>query len=563
MKKFGQKFLSFALLVWLPVFGPAAVSAKWFSSFEETSVSIAVENRLASMSLEQKVGQLFIFGFGGKDFSPRVNEMIRTLKPGGIIVFSRNISTARQTAELNRALQAASLKHSGVPLLIALDQEGGDVTRIRMNPPLPSALALGQTHDETLAERMGYLVGNLLSSLGFNMNLAPVLDLSDPEDSTFIGTRSFGENPQIVSRMTSAYGVGLNAAGVIPTGKHFPGHGNLISDSHKDLPAKHHSLAQLMTSDLQPFSLFMKNVRAPAIMVAHVSFPLIDPTRTPATFSKPILSGILREQLKYQGLVVTDDIEMAAAAGVGNFEERAVRAIEAGADLVMVAWSASAQRKAVESVTKAVRDGRLSEEAVTAAVRRVLTTKYKYSSPDRSPGPDLNQFRSVVKSNYLRELSDLILDKNFYQSLNGLPEKSFVWTNRPVLMVSTDEEFAKSFRRSSSLKGLWLPYRLNDAHLERTLRSHPHSHAIVYSTGTRTANFANRLPEDLKKRVLVVNATTPGSIRSPRDFLGVLNIYSRHPNAGKLVAENIIRPLPRLRAPAGAKVSRNILKSER
>src|SRR5690606_26764467 len=155
----------------------------------------------------------------------------------------------------------------------------------------------------------------------------------------------------------------------------------------------------------------------PAIMVAHVSFPLIDPSMTPATFSKPILSGILRQQLKFQGLVVTDDIEMAAAEGVGNFEERAVRAIEAGADLVMVAWSVSAQRKAVQAVLRSVRDGRLPLATVEAAVRRVLTAKHKYSSFDRAPQPDLNLFRNVVKSNYIRELTDLILDKNFYRSL--------------------------------------------------------------------------------------------------------------------------------------------------
>ena len=490
------------------------------------------------------MGQLFIFGFSGQAYDTHLDSLIRDLRPGGVVVFGRNILNARQVVSLNRSLQRAAITASGVPLLIALDQEGGDVSRIRLSPPIPSALALGQTRDETLAERMGYLIGSVLAPLGFNMNLAPVLDLSDPNSRSFIGTRSFGGNPQLVSQMASAYALGLTQAGVLSTGKHFPGHGNVLSDSHKDLPTKEESLTQMISSDLRPFSLFMKNVKAPAIMVAHVAYPMIDPSRTPATFSKPILSGILRNQLQYQGLVITDDIEMAATHGVGNFEERAIRAIEAGADLVMVAWSREAQRKAVAAVLRAVKERRIPEEIIERAVRRILTTKYNYSSLRSAPLPNIETFRQIVKSNSLRDLTDLILDKNFFRSMNGLSEKSFVRTRNPVYIISTKSDFFESFHNSSLLQSIWVPYRTNDPDLQKTLDQNPNSYAVLYLVGPRTASFANNLPRAIKQRLLIINATVPGIVRHVDDFLGVLNIYSRHPGAGRLAAENLIRPAP-------------------
>lgn len=511
--------------------------AKWFSSFEETALGIEAEKKLQKMSLEQKVGQMFLFGFKGKDFSHSLRSLMDETLPGGIIVFSRNIHTARQMVQLNHSLQKTSLQNTGVPLLIALDQEGGNVSRIRTKPAIPSALALGKANDETLSERMGYTVGKLLDSLGFNMNLAPVLDLSDPEKKSFIGTRSFGNNPSQVAKIANAYANGLDAAGVLATGKHFPGHGNLRTDSHKELPEKSANLAELLTSDLMPFSLFMKSVRSPAIMVAHVSYPKIDSTRKPATFSRPILTDLLRQRLKYDGLVITDDIEMAATQGVGNFEERAIQAVNAGADLIMVAWSRPAQKKAVRAVLQAIRSKRISMQTIDSAVRRILITKLKYTSFQKASKPNLNIFRQVSKSQYLKDLSQTILEKNFFHSLNQLSEKSFVQTSKTVHVISANQKFARQFAKKSLLPTKWHSIKTPSA----VTKKDKNSYVIVYVTGKGSARVARRLPAHIKSKTLVVNADTPGLINQRSKYLGVIDIFSSNYDVTELIAENVIR----------------------
>lgn len=523
------------------IFSTLPVQAKWFSSFDETASSLKIENQLQSLSLEQKVGQLFIFGFHGKKLNSSLKKLMQKTKPGGVILFSRNIHSARQLSQLNRSLQSSSIKNSKVPLLIALDQEGGTVSRIKTNPKIPSALAIGQTKDETIAERMGYLVGKLLYSLGVNMNLAPVLDLSNPYKKSFIGTRSFGNNPKLVSRLANAYAQGLEGAGVLATGKHFPGHGNLKADSHHSLPIKKVSLPELMSSDLMPFSLFMQKLRAPAIMVAHVAFPQIDQTRAPATFSKPILQGVLRSQLNYDGLIVTDDIEMAATQGVGSFEERAIRAIQAGADLVMVAWSQKSQYKAYQAVLKAVKEKRISLSTLNSAVRRVLKTKSKYLFDKSSEQKRLAQFRKIMKSSYFKHVTDLVLEKNFYQSLGKLKEKSFIYTKEPIYFISAIRSVATAFQKESKIKTHWIPIKTKISKIQQRIRSQKKPYLLYYVTGKYSAKKLQRLPKELKKRTLVVNTDSPALLSKRNSYLGVIDIFSSHPRVGKLVAENLVR----------------------
>ena len=174
----------------------------------------------------------------GEKLNHGLDSAIRGNKPGAIIVFGRNIKSADQISKLCYSAQAASYEATGVPLLIAVDQEGGNVTRIRTAPPLPSALALGKTRDPALAKEAGHGTGRLLRSLGFNMNLAPVMDVTDPSHDRFIGTRTFGDDPQLVAKMSTAFALGLQESDILPTGKHFPGHGGLNQDSHLGTPTK-------------------------------------------------------------------------------------------------------------------------------------------------------------------------------------------------------------------------------------------------------------------------------------------------------------------------------------
>ncbi|MCB0419434.1 MAG: glycoside hydrolase family 3 protein, partial [Bdellovibrionales bacterium] len=341
----------------------------------ELGVQESVNQQLQQMSLEEKVGQLFIFGFNGKSYNSGIDQKLKNLHPGALISFSKNLGKPYQIARLNHQLQSKSVAYSHVPLLLMVDQEGGTVTRILSSPRPPSALALGLTKDPALARSVGQVTGNILRFLGFNQNLAPVADLSNPNEKNFIGSRSFGDDPLLVRKMVQSLSVGHLQSLVLPTTKHFPGHGGMIQDSHKTLPIKSITIEELKEKELIPFIPLARNPMLTATMVAHLSLPKIDPTGVPATFSKVIITDILRESLGYKGLVITDDIEMSGARSSGSVGQRAIKALIAGNDMIMVAWSYHKQKEAYNAVLTAVRNGVISEARVNESLQRILYVK--------------------------------------------------------------------------------------------------------------------------------------------------------------------------------------------
>ncbi|MES2854219.1 MAG: glycoside hydrolase family 3 N-terminal domain-containing protein, partial [Bdellovibrionota bacterium] len=298
------------------------------SPSHRTSLTPEYETILAKMPLDVKVGQMLMIGFKGQKIDDSLSLMIKKVKPGAIVLFGRNIRTARQTADLNESAQSLSRKLSQVPLLIAADQEGGNVVRIKTVYPLPSALALGLADDPGLVLRAGAATGTLMKTLGLNMNLAPVMDVAAPTRSKFLGTRSYSNDPGIVTKMSFGFAEGLETSGVLPTAKHFPGHGGFEGDSHLAAVENGDGKSQLEKVDLVPFTHMAAQSKLPwAIMLAHASYPALDPSRVPATFSRPIVTDLLRGKLGFNGIVLTDDIEMAGASTVADVNERAIRAI--------------------------------------------------------------------------------------------------------------------------------------------------------------------------------------------------------------------------------------------
>jgi len=497
---------------------------------------------LDRLSLEQKVGQVFIFGFPGVTTERHLGKMIRLYQPGGIIVFGRNIKTAYQIAKLNRKAQKISLEKTGVPLLISVDQEGGKVIRIKTSPPLPSALSIGLTENPNLAQKAGFFTGQLLYSLGFNMNLAPVLDVKDGTKKSFLGTRSFGQDPEIVSKMGTAFALGLKKAGILPTAKHFPGHGGVITDSHKKTPVKFESLEELMAHDISPFRSFNKIIGNPAVMVAHISFPSIDPSDVPATFSPILIGEILRKKLKFDGLVITDDIEMAGSAQIGSIEERAIRTLEAGVDMIMVAWSRRAQRRAYRAVLNAVKEGRISEQRLNESLRRILQAKLNYANFQVPKKIKLRGLKKALKDPNLRRVSNEISRLNFKRAAKKTRKKrkgTALPTAKKFLVFSASTRFYKSFRRAL-LAGKASFYRLSKfrKHPYRYLFSRfPKALGIFYVTGGQTARIANRLPEEIAARTILVNSDSPAKITDPKKFLAVVTVGSRHPDLGRMTVE--------------------------
>jgi len=324
------------------------------------------------MSLKQKIGQLITLGIPSPRFSQEDINLIKTIEPGGVIYFSRNIKKPAQIRELSQALQNLS----STPLFICTDQEGGSVLRIIDGVTVfPGNMALGATKSTAMSYQAGKITGEELYRLGINMNLAPCLDVNNNPKNPVIGLRSFGEDPKLVADLGSAFALGLQDANVISTGKHFPGHGDTEIDSHHLLPVVGHDKNHLDEVELLPFKdAIQKGIGA--IMTAHIAFPAIEEnTKIPATLSKKVLTGLLRDELGFKGLIMTDCMEMKAIKDSFGTIEGAVLAIEAGADMILVSHTPSLQLQVFNALLEAVNLNRISEKTLHKAVLRILKTK--------------------------------------------------------------------------------------------------------------------------------------------------------------------------------------------
>ncbi|WP_433827043.1 glycoside hydrolase family 3 N-terminal domain-containing protein [Actinoplanes sp. CA-015351] len=305
----------------------------------------------------------------------------------GHTLFGTNVIDAAQVAALNGTLRAAR-----PDVLIAIDEEGGDVTRLghRTGSPYPGNAALGAVDDPELTRRVYAAVGGDLAAAGVNLNLAPTVDVNTADDNPIIGTRSFGADPALVARHAAAAVTGLESAGVAACAKHFPGHGATVSDSHLELPTVDVPLSLLRERDLPPFAAAV-SAGAQAVMSAHIRVPALTGDQ-PATFSRAALTGLLRDELGFRGTIVTDALEMRGAAGAaGSIPLAAVAALAAGADLLCI--GAQVTRELVEDVAAeiaaAAGDGRLPLERLEGAAARTAALAAWAATPRPAAGSDL------------------------------------------------------------------------------------------------------------------------------------------------------------------------------
>ncbi|HEY7983686.1 MAG TPA: glycoside hydrolase family 3 protein, partial [Ktedonobacterales bacterium] len=293
---------------------------------------------LSSMAVDELIGQLFMVGFSGLTPTPAILDLIQRRHVGGIILFSRNVADSDQLLTLTSALQAAA-RAAGQrhPLLIAIDQENGIVRRLGQGSTIfPGNMALGATDSDELAYAVAYATGRELRALGINLNLAPVVDVNNNPANPVIGVRAFGADPALVARLGAAATRGYQAAGVIAALKHFPGHGDTAVDSHQAMPVLDGDLDRLEAVELLPFRAGIA-AGAASVMIAHVALPrLTAGEAVPATLAPEIVRGLLRERMGYDGLVLSDCLEMRAIADTVGTAPGSVRALRAGVDLVLV-----------------------------------------------------------------------------------------------------------------------------------------------------------------------------------------------------------------------------------
>lgn len=332
------------------------------------------------LSLEDTVGQLFWIGFEGTSLGPSLRRLLERVRPGGLILFSRNIESAAQVRDLTDALHR-SLR---VPPFIALDQEGGRVNRLRpILGPTPGSWNLAIRPDAPVAvRRHASATVTALKALGFNVNFAPVLDLSGPDPSNGIGDRAFGSDPDRVASLAGIYLRTLLGAGVIPVGKHFPGLGSADGDTHQTLPVIRRARTLIWDRDLLPYRRLRRLL--PVVMVGHACYPGIQgERREPATLSREVVSGTLRRRLGYRGLVLTDDLEMGAIDQGLDGETVALAALAAGNDGLMFCRSEERIVEALQGVLRAVTGGSLGPGSIDGSLRRILALKRRFLAARR------------------------------------------------------------------------------------------------------------------------------------------------------------------------------------
>ncbi len=325
------------------------------------------------MSLPEMVGQMFVISVGGTEPDYYVEKMVRERNIGGVILFGHNMQSEAQVESLTSALQELSIEtEPAVPLFVAVDQEGGDIASAPWVSPQPAAAEIGRRGDPAEARAVAGKIGGQLLRAGVNTDFAPVVDTGY---GAAIGNRSYGEDPELVARMGAAAVEGFEGAGIVSAAKHFPNHGPATSDSHVSLSVIEHDAATVRSYDLPPFRAAVK-AGVPMVMVGHLVYPAIDPER-PASLSADAI-GMLREELGFDGVVVTDDLAMAGASGGGPPARAAVEAVEAGADLLIVSSPPQQQADAYDAVVAAVESGEIPRERIRESVGRVLRVKERY-----------------------------------------------------------------------------------------------------------------------------------------------------------------------------------------
>jgi beta-N-acetylhexosaminidase len=337
----------------------------------------------------RRAGERFLVGFDGFTASADVKHLIRDFNVGCVILFARNVYGPEQVAELVRELQseARAARHE-LPLLVAVDQEGGRVARLQAPWTLwPPLRALGRVGSEETARRMGEALAAELRACGIRCDFAPVMDVDTNPRNPVIGDRSFGDDPDLVGRLGAAMILGLQENGVAASAKHFPGHGDTEVDSHLELPAVEHSRSRLDDVELRPFRKAIEAGVA-TIMTGHVLVRELD-DRVPATLSRRVLDELLRKQMKFEGVIVSDDLEMKAVARLWRPEDAAVMAATAGCDLLSVCADVDAQVQAIEGVIRALQRGEIAFRAMDAACGRIRRLKERFLLPWTDPDPVL------------------------------------------------------------------------------------------------------------------------------------------------------------------------------
>jgi beta-N-acetylhexosaminidase len=352
---------------------------------------------IAAMSIREKIGQMVIVGLDGTKLSAQTKKMITDYHVGGFILYKDNITSVAQTVALLNGLKETNADNPA-GLWLSVDQEGGKVSRMPDQlVKTPTAASIGKVNDAAYTQAIGEAIGEQLLTIGFNMDFAPVLDINSNPKNPVIGDRSFASKPEGVITHGITMMNAIRSRQVATVVKHFPGHGDTAVDSHKELPVVNKSLAELERFELLPFQAAV-NDNADAIMIAHLLIPQID-QKYPASISKELITGLLREEWGYDGVIMTDDMMMGGITKNFKIGQAAVKSVLAGSDILLIGHDAKQQIALLKALQKSVEAGEISERRLDESVRRILRLKAAYKVKDTSiQTPDIDTINQQIKA---------------------------------------------------------------------------------------------------------------------------------------------------------------------
>ena len=337
--------------------------------------------RAVRSKTSKQLGQLLVVGFDGLEMSPQLFDLLTRLQPAGVILFARNIESARQTHKLLKDCQACVRQ----PLLTCVDLEGGKVDRFRkITGPAPSAMDVFASGPRFFRKH-GEIIGKVCRALGFNVDFAPVLDLAFDASRGVMSSRSVSEDPKQVIGYAREFIAGLSAAGIVGTGKHFPGLGEGELDSHHDLPVIEKSFHQLWDEDLVPYRLMRREL--PMVLISHANYPSVTRDKLPASLSKKWIAGVLRKRIGYKGIIVSDDLEMGGVLKSASIDEATLGFIRAGGDLCLICHQQELIEQAFEAMQRAFERDAAFRRRVGESAKNIATFKRKHAKLLRMPGP--------------------------------------------------------------------------------------------------------------------------------------------------------------------------------
>ena len=491
------------------------------------------------MTLKEKLGQLILPGFHSTTYDDHIKTLIEDYHVGNVILFTRNFENAKQVRELTTKIHEEVIKHTGHIPFIAIDQEGGLVTRMMKDV----TFAPGPMSASASIEDATYYTGRMLAEdmirLGMNLNLAPSLDVNNNPNNPVINVRSYSDDPKVVAKLGKRFIQGSLEFGVLACAKHFPGHGDCEVDSHLGLPTINYDLERIHKIEMYPFK---ENIDVPAIMSAHIMFPIYD--TVPATLSRKILTNVLREELGYQGLIFTDCLEMKAISDMYGTSKGALMAILAGADICDISHTLEYQVKALELIEEAVNDGRLSMEELDQKVERILAFKEKtlpylekyFYNQEMKFSEENNQLAQKIVDNSLT----LVKGENV-----NLTDNSLIIA--PVAMAKTiiedefdDRNLAKVLRKEFA--NLDIRELVNTPLFKEQVLSELNSfdQVVVFSYNAATnkdqVSFINSILEN-KKEVTVISLKGPMDFNKYTNLNNYLCLYEYTPNSIRTVVK--------------------------